>query len=101
MIHSAVLLRSVLVPFLLGGGLLLGALLGLLLLQRGTRQLRWMRRQRLVERYRPLIDAVTEDRSAQTAVEALRAATGVDEFEESALTLEEAYSALVSREEAP
>jgi hypothetical protein len=31
----------------------------------------------------------------------LRAEAGVAEFEESALTLEEAYSALISREETP
>jgi ABC-2 type transport system ATP-binding protein len=47
-----------------------------------------------------LWQAVIQDPVAE-AVEALRAATGVDEFEESALTLEEAYSALVSREEVP
>ena len=35
------------------------------------------------------------------AVAELRSRAGVDEFEESALTLEEAYSALVSREEVP
>ena len=35
------------------------------------------------------------------AVDALRDATGVADFEESALTLEEAYSVLVTREETP
>jgi ABC-2 type transport system ATP-binding protein len=44
--------------------------------------------------------AVIQDPVA-AAVEALRAEVGVAEFEESALTLEEAYSALISREETP
>jgi ABC-2 type transport system ATP-binding protein len=44
--------------------------------------------------------AVIQDPVAEAVAE-LRDAAGVDEFEESTLTLEEAYSALVGREEAP
>jgi ABC-2 type transport system ATP-binding protein len=47
-----------------------------------------------------LWQAVIQDPVAD-AVAALRDAAGVDEFEESTLTLEEAYSALVGREETP
>ena len=46
-----------------------------------------------------LWQAVIQDPVAE-AVTALRAAAGVAEFEETSLTLEEAYSALVAREEA-
>ena len=47
-----------------------------------------------------LWQAVIQDPVAE-AVEALHNSAGVAEFEESALTLEEAYSVLVSREETP
>ena len=47
-----------------------------------------------------LWQAVIQDPVGE-AVEALRSTAGVAEFEQSTLTLEEAYSALIAREEAP
>ena len=54
-------MRAVLVPFLSVSGAALGLLLGWLLVQRGWRELRWRRGQRLSARYQPFIDEITQD----------------------------------------
>jgi len=60
MLETAELLRRILVPFLFIGGSLLGVLLAFLIVQRVIRELVSKRRQTLVARYRPLIDAIAQ-----------------------------------------
>lgn len=60
MLQTADLLRRVLVPSLVIGGVLLAVVFAQLLIQRSVRDLRWRRRQTLITRYRPLIDAITQ-----------------------------------------
>jgi hypothetical protein len=60
MLQIAELLHRVLVPFLLVSGSLLGLLLAFLIIQRFVRELRWKRRQSLIVRYRPVIDAIAQ-----------------------------------------
>jgi hypothetical protein len=74
MLQTADILRLVLVPFLLGGGLLLGGLLAWLILQRVVRDLAWRRRQALVARYRPVVDAIALYGPTPAALERLRRA---------------------------
>ena len=72
MLQTAELLRRILVPFLLVGGSLLGVLLVSLVIQRAVRELAWRRRQILVARYRPLVDAITQFGLTPHARERLR-----------------------------
>jgi hypothetical protein len=74
MLQIAEILRRVLVPFLLIVGSLLGVLLAYLILQRAVRDLAWRRRQTLVTRYRPVIDAIMQCGPTRLAVERLRRA---------------------------
>jgi len=60
MLHSAELLRRVLVPFLFAGGSLLGALIAYLVVQRAVRDAAAKRRHTLIARYRPVVDAITQ-----------------------------------------
>ncbi len=72
MVHTAELLRGVLVPFLVIGGSLLGLLLGFLVVQRGIRALVCRRRDTLIARYRPLIDEITQSPPTPELLERLR-----------------------------
>jgi hypothetical protein len=72
MLQIAELLRRVLVPFIFAGGSLLGVLLAYLVIQRMLRELAWRRRQTLVARYRPLVDAITQLGPTPRALERLR-----------------------------
>jgi HEAT repeat protein len=74
MLYAADLLHRLLVPFLLAGGSLLGLLLAYLLLQRAIRNIAWRRRQALVARYRPLVDAITQSGLTPETLEHLRQA---------------------------
>src|SRR5438132_1255483 len=58
MLRAADLLRLILVPFLLVVGSPLGLLLAWLVVQRGVRDVVWRRRQTLLARYRPAVDAI-------------------------------------------
>jgi hypothetical protein len=60
MLRMAELLGRVLVPFLLFGGSVLVVLLAYLVIQRVVRELAWRRRQTVVTRYRPVIDAIMQ-----------------------------------------
>jgi HEAT repeat protein len=73
MLQTAELLRGVLVPFLTVSGSLLGVLFAYLLMQRFVRELRWRRRQRLLARYRPIVDAVTRAAPAEESLRRFRA----------------------------
>lgn len=72
MLETTALLRQVLVPFLLVGGALLGLLIAWLIVQRVVRELIWNRRQTLVTRYRPLIDALMQFGPTPETLERLR-----------------------------
>jgi HEAT repeat protein len=74
MLQTVELLRRVLVPFLFMGGSLLGVLLAYLVIQRVVRELAWRRRQTLVTRYRPVIDAITQFGPTPQSLERLRRA---------------------------
>lgn len=73
MLQTAELLRSVLVPFLAVSGSLLGVLFAYLLVSRGIREIKWQRHQRLIARYRPIVDAVTQAAPTRESLERLRA----------------------------
>jgi hypothetical protein len=60
MVDTAELLRRVLAQFLVVAGSLLGVLMVWLLLGRFAREFAWKRRQRLVARYRPVVQAITQ-----------------------------------------
>ncbi len=74
MLQTAELLRRALVPFLVGAGSLLGLLLTGLVVQRLVRELMWRRRQTLVARYQPLVDAITACGLTPQTLEGLRRA---------------------------
>jgi hypothetical protein len=74
MLHAAELLGRVLVPFLFISGSLLGVLFAYLVIQRVVRELMWGRRQRLVARYRPVIDEITQVGLTSQTLERLRRA---------------------------
>ena len=61
-------------PFLVIGGSLLGLLLIYLVMQRAVRELKWRRRQRLMARYQPLVDVITQFGVTPPALERLRQA---------------------------
>lgn len=71
-LHTAELLRGVLLPFLVIGGTLLGVLVAFLVVQRGVREMAFRRRERLVTQYRPLVDAITQSGVTPQAFEQLR-----------------------------
>src|SRR5688500_2008126 len=73
MLQTAELLRGVLVPFLTISGSLLGLLFAFLLAQRADRELKWQRRQRLMARYRPIVEAVMQADPTQESQDRLRA----------------------------
>ncbi len=79
-LEIAELWRQVLAPFLIVGDVLLGVLLGVLLaslvLQRVARDLAARRRQTLIERYRPLVDAITQFGPTPQTLAELRHAPG-------------------------
>lgn len=60
MLQTVDLLRRVLVPFLVTGASLLGALFAYLFIQRAVREVRWRRRQAVITRCRPMIEALTQ-----------------------------------------
>jgi HEAT repeat protein len=72
--QTAELLRQVLVPFLAIGGSLLGVLLAYLMIQRGVREVKFKRRARLMARYRPLVDVITQSGVTPPVLEQLRQA---------------------------
>lgn len=74
MLQTAELLRRFLVPFLFIGGLLLGVLLAYLVIQRVVRDMALRRRQTIVKRYRPAIDAITQFGLTPQALDRLRRA---------------------------
>jgi HEAT repeat protein len=73
MLQTADVLRGVLVPFLAVSGMLLGVLFAYLLIQRFVRELKWRRRQTLLARYRPIVEAVIQAMPAEEAMRAFRA----------------------------
>jgi hypothetical protein len=75
MLQTAELLRGVLVPFLVVSGSLLGVLFAYLLLQRHVRELKWRRRQTLLARYRPIVDAVIRAEPPEESWRKFRAIT--------------------------
>jgi hypothetical protein len=62
------------VPFLAIGGSLLGVLLTFLMIQRAVREVRFKRRQKLMARYQPLVDVITQSGVTPPVLETLREA---------------------------
>lgn len=74
MLHTAELVRGLLLPFLFVSGSLLALLLAFLVIQRGLRELASRRRQRLVTHYQSMIDMVVQANAELDAISRLRLA---------------------------
>jgi HEAT repeat protein len=72
MFDAADLIHQALVPFLVTGGAVLGALFAYLFIQRALREQAWQRRQRLIASYRPLVDAIIESGLTPPALNRVR-----------------------------
>lgn len=72
MVRAAEIIERILVPILFGGGWMLVLLLGYLFIQRAVRGLAQRRRQRLISRYRPLVDTIVQHGPAVETLTRLR-----------------------------
>jgi HEAT repeat protein len=75
MLEIAELVRRVLVPFLAISASLLGVLFAYLLIQRAVRELASRRRHRLITRFQPLVDEITQSGLTPQALDHLRRAS--------------------------